>query len=196
MAAKPRCQVCGSADVTVDTPSEYPYAHCGLSHVILCGDGVTITRCDTCDNSVTVIWKEQQLLQFLGLMLVKSPPGMTGEELRYLRKLFGMTQAEMAEAVSVSRRETIADWEKKDRIFQQVYPEITLRLFLLGLFRKRVIDGEFCFLEPGQVRGYEGFADSFIKYISDLTRAKRTAGKLSVRHRPRQRAWQEDSACV
>ena len=77
------------------------YEHAGLSRVVLVGRGVEVVDCPACGLRVERVADEQQLLQVLGLALLIKDPGMTGEELRYLRTLYGMTQAELEQFVAL-----------------------------------------------------------------------------------------------
>jgi len=133
--------------------------------VVLQGPGVVrITHCEKCGNVTTQIRGEQQLLQVMGLGLLLRPPGMRGEELRFLRTLYGMTQAALATALGLPRRETVAEWEARDRIFANVREEIAARLPLLHLFRSRILESDHCVLLDSHVQAYEKFVESFVDY--------------------------------
>ncbi len=196
MVAMNRCPVCGSSDVAKEIPEAYRYTEAGLSGVTLIGRGVSVTRCRECRIVTTVVQDEQQLLQAIGLSLVLGPPGMTGEELRFLRSMYGMTQAELAAALGLPRRETVADWERKDRIFKRVVDEVFLRLILLSRFRDEVIDSDHCFLVEDQVRAYRDHARSFVERAEDLLHDNRQPAPLRIRHRPRKKIWFSDSVVV
>jgi transcriptional regulator with XRE-family HTH domain len=182
--------MCGSLAVTTEAPSEYRYENSGLPAVILVGNGVLVTHCSQCKNVTTTIRNEQQLIQVIGLMLLVSPPGMKGQELRFLRTLYGMTQAELATALNDPRRETISDWEaKRQRIFKEPSKEILLRLVLLHLFKERVIGGDHCFLEKLHRDMYSRFTRSFVARVPELLASERKPAELSVRHRPGEKIW-------
>lgn len=188
MPGKSKCPICGAAGALVERPREYRYDNCGLSNVLLVGNGVTVLDCGRCGNVTTLVASEQQLHQVLGLMLVCSPPGMKGEELRYLRTLFGMTQAELAAELRLSRRPTVAEWERQGRIFKRPVDEIPTRVMLLGLFKSRIIDSDRCFLVERHRKQYEKFASSFAPNISRILDEQRRA-QFSVRHQPRIGFW-------
>ncbi len=189
MTSEKRCPVCRSTAVRVELPSEYAYDHCGLSHVILTGKGVKITHCANCGHETTLVEDEQQLLQVLGLGLLLGPPGMRGEELRYLRTLYGMTQLDLARALGQSRRETVADWEARDRIFRRPSEETTLRMALINLFRDSVIASEYCFLADEHRRLYSSLVTTFVDRIQEMLAAQPNVGSFRVRRRPRKRLW-------
>ena len=199
MATKKRCPICGAGQVRVESPSRYSYEHSGLSDVILMGQGIVkITHCDNCENITTVVRDEQQLLQVLGLGLLLRPPGMSGEELRYLRTLFNLTQAGFAKALDLPRRETVAEWEAKDRVFALARDEITPRLMLLHLFRTQVIESDHCFLLPPHVEIYEDFVKSFVDNVWKMLKGhkKRSAKGFNVRLQPRKKQWSSELVSV
>ncbi len=113
MAPTRRCPNCGSTRVNLEQPSRYEFDWSGLSGVVLAGDGVVLLDCEECRESTTTIRNLPQLLQVIGLALVLGGPGLTGQELAYLRSLFEISQGELARATGRGRRETIADWEAR-----------------------------------------------------------------------------------
>ncbi|RKZ11825.1 hypothetical protein DRQ53_08560 [bacterium] len=195
MPAKKRCPICGSEDVSTESPSEYLYEHSGLSNVVLVGPGIVrITHCENCGQEMTVVRDEQQLLQAIGLGLLQQEPGMRGEELRFLRSLFEMTQAELADAMGLPRRETVAEWEAKSRIFARPRDEITPRLILLNLFRTQVIESAYCALRTPQIELYESLVESFVEHAGAMLHkpTKRPARSgFNVRLKQR-RTWSPD----
>ena len=196
MPRKNRCPVCGSTAVTVEHPTDYIYDHIGLSNVFLKGNGVTLTQCTDCQEGTSSVSEEQQLLQVLGLILILAPPGMQGEELRYLRTLFGLTQSDFAKALGVPRRATIAEWEAKDRIFATPFTEIAPRLVLLNLFKTHVLESEFCFLADTHRQAYDVFTESYIDRIQEVLGQVRGDLPLNIHHRPRRREWAGDLVAV
>lgn len=192
MATKKRCPACGSTNVEVETPNEYRYKHSGISGLKLFGNGVTITHCGECDDIITQIHDEQQLLQAIGLFLLLTPPGMKGEHLRYLRTLYGMTQAEMAQVMKGPRRETIADWESKGRIFTDPRDEVFPRLILINLFKEKVVDSEYCFLSSEHLTVYRDYVCSFVGIIASTMHHSQKSKPLKLKHHPGKNAWSSD----
>lgn len=192
-----RCPVCGSMSVSVETPSEYRYSDCGLSDVVLYGSGgVVVTKCADCHNTTTMVRQEQQLLQSLGLVLLGRAPGMTGEEMRYLRTLFEMTQDEFARALKV-RRATVSDWERSKRVTNDVGTEIVHRLVLLTLFNERVIESDHCFLQKPHLRRFGELMESFVQTGMKMLDQKRPRRRRTqVRHHPRKKSWEADLVLV
>jgi transcriptional regulator with XRE-family HTH domain len=119
---------------------------------------------------------------------------MAGEELRYRRNLYEMTQAELAEALGVPRRETVAEWEGKKRIFASARDEITPRLILVHLFKDRVIDSEHCALLQPHIEMYDRFAETFVEYAAGvLAGHERRSPRSGINVRLKQRKrWSPD----
>lgn len=191
--AKQHCPLCGSSNVTTETPSEYQYKESGLSYLWIRGKGgVTIVSCLDCNNTTTLVQREQQLLQVIGLGLLERPPGMTGEELRYLRTLFNMTQSEFAKATRQRRHATISDWERSKRVTQRIEFEIFLRLILLDLFREHVIESDRCFLEKPHLKRYRKLVDSFVEHGMKMLGPKSKRRRVQIRHRPKKKEWEPE----
>jgi transcriptional regulator with XRE-family HTH domain len=200
MASRKLCPVCSSQNIRVEYPPEYNYEDAGLSGVVLRGRGVQITRCGDCGNETSLVRDEQQLLQVLGLSLLVGPPGLTGEGLRYLRTLFGISQAALAKELCIPRRETIAEWEAKSRIFSRPHEEIGLRIFLLELYRKNVVGSEYCFLVPEQVAAFDKFVMEFVTNVTRVLQERTTSRNvnvhLSVKRLNREARWRLEPAAA
>jgi transcriptional regulator with XRE-family HTH domain len=121
---------------------------------------------------------------------------MKGEELRYLRTLYGMTQTALMRALNLPRRATVAEWEARDRIFKRSGEESHLRLILLSLFKTQVIDSDHCFLTDAGQQDYDRFAQSFVDRIQKMLGEQRRSGGLSIRRRPRRKEWSADLVAV
>jgi transcriptional regulator with XRE-family HTH domain len=171
-------------------PREYPYAQqSGIPNLVLVGNGVAISRCRSCRETTTSITKEQELLQLIGLVLVTSPPGMTGEHLRFLRGLFNMTQGQVIEAMGKNRRETVAELEKKEgRLYRSPDRELALRLALLGLFKSRVIDSDHYFLTEKETGRFQEFCTNIALHVSEIL-AEKPQPRLVVRHDSGMASW-------
>ncbi len=184
------CPICRSKEVNFEQPTEYRYDNCGLSRIILLGQGVVVARCASCGNTSTRIRNEPQLLQYLGMILLMNPPGMKGEELRYMRTLLGMTQAELAKVLRTPRRETVAEWEKKGRIWDRPLDEVGPRAGLLALYETRIVQSDSCFLADRHKSILERYTCSFVRVIFERMGTKRSNDAVSITHRPRKREWE------
>lgn len=195
MAVRKRCPVCGSADVRVESPSRYEYGYCGLSGVVLEGDAVALTECDKCGESTSTIHNEVQLLQVIGLTVVLAGPGLTGEELAYLRSLFEFSQEDLSRAIGRSRRETIADWEAHgtERIFRAPFDELNLRVVLMALFRSKVIESKWCCLSAQHLEQFSKATATIIARVDELLTASPGHGPLNVRRTASTGEWKPRS---
>ena len=191
VALKTRCPACGSTNVRVENPRDYHYNHCGLTGVHLLGMGVVITDCAACKEKTTTILQEAQLLQVLGMAIVTGNPGLTGEQLRYLRKLFEMTQGELADSLGKGRRETVAEWEAmgRKRLFKTPYEEIGLRAVLMSLFAARVLESEFNCLSPQHKAEYANCASKFVERVSTLLAERGTNKSIEIRRQSGRGDW-------
>ncbi len=185
MPPKNKCPVCGSTNVRFEYPADYHYGHCGLTDIHLVGGGVVLTACAACHESTTMIVREAQLLQVIGLTLVLGAPGLTGEQLRYLRQILEMTQDELARAIGKGRRETIAEWEARGLapLFRTPYEELGLRAILMSLFESRVIESEYCCLTPKHLAEFQSAAAGFVAQAGKIADERTTAGAMQFKRR-------------
>jgi DNA-binding XRE family transcriptional regulator len=184
----------------VEYPDEFAYEHVGLEGLVLRGQGVEVASCDECGNETTLVHDEQQLLQVLGVIVLLGPLGLKGEELRYLRSVFGISQATLASEIGLARRETVAEWEARSRIFGHLHEEIGLRVLLMGLFRRCVIETEYCFLAPDQVEAFTkfaaGFAENSRQLLDGSPSGRPGTARFSVKRLRRAGRWSLDLAAA
>lgn len=185
MHPRNRCPACGSKRARFEYPADYHYFHCGLTGVHLFGQGVVLTDCPDCHESTTTILGEMQLLQAIGLALVLGDPGLTGEQLRYVRKILEMTQDELASAIGKGRRETVAEWEAREQapVFRTPYEELGLRAILMALFEARVIASEYCCLSTKHVAEFRRGAEGFVARAGRIAEERTEARALRIRRR-------------
>jgi transcriptional regulator with XRE-family HTH domain len=127
----------------------------------------------------------------IGLAILLDPEDLRGEDLRYLRTLFGMTQKELAEKlVSGGRRETVAEWEKKKKAFDNKFDELARRIVLLHLFRSEVLNSSDCFLDENHRERIQKYSSRLVDDILDLMKPIPKAKKaVFLRHRPKLKEW-------
>jgi transcriptional regulator with XRE-family HTH domain len=190
--------VCGAAGVRVETPKDYLYSQCGLHGVHLLGRGVVITDCDSCRNKTTTVLQEAQLLQVLGMSIVLGAPGITGEQVRYLRKLFEMTQDEFARALGKTRRETVAEWESLEtkRLFKTPYEELSLRVILMSLYGARVLESEYCCLSMQHRAAFANASSRFIERAPSLVSTRERSAPMEIRRPSRSMDWSPTHCAV
>lgn len=196
MAIKKKCPACGSTKVRTEKPEEFHHDRLGLPGVVLLGNGVTLCHCENCGNTTTVVAQEQQLIQVVGLSILTDGPGITGDQVRFLRTLFELTQQEFANAIG-KRRATIAEWEAKGRecVFRKPFDEIGLRMFLMHEFTEKVIESDHCHLSSSQVKFYSDFVGSFLPDLQKLLDEHRKPKEIAVKRPRRSRSWQT-SVCL
>jgi len=196
MAASKKCPVCDSASVRVEKPVEYECDRIGLSGVLLTGNGVTVYHCGICGHTTTEIVQEQQLLQVIGLSLLTRGPGLTGDQVRYLRNLVGSTQQAFAEAIG-KRRATIAEREAKGchYVFPKPFDGIGLRVFLMHEFTEHVIESESCLLSARQGKAFIEYAARLVNDREKLLCRRGQAVGITVNRSGRSRSWQAE-VCV
>jgi transcriptional regulator with XRE-family HTH domain len=87
---------------------EYRYTECGLDNVVLVG----LEECtdDLGENCVTIP-RINKLHEAIAMSVLTRRGGMTGAELKFLRTLMGMTQAELGKIVDRDAQ-TIGRWER------------------------------------------------------------------------------------
>lgn len=89
---------------------EYRYKASGLDNVILVG----LPECRDDDGESCITIPHINLLhKAIATSIVRRRGGMSGQELRFLRTLMGMTQAELAQKVSRDAQ-TIGRWEREE----------------------------------------------------------------------------------
>ena len=196
MAPTRRCPNCGSTRINREQPSRYEFDWSGLSGVVLAGDGVVVLDCAECRETTTTIRNLPQLLQVIGLALVLGGPGLTGQELAYLRSLFEISQGELARATGRGRRETIADWEARGvaPIFRTAFEELSLRVVLLSLFRSHVAGSKWCCLSARQLAQFEEATASFVVRVEDILATPAGHGPLELRRTSSTGEWRPSTS--
>jgi DNA-binding transcriptional regulator YiaG len=110
----------------VSRKENYHYKECGLPSVFL--EDITVHRCE-CGAVAPEILGISFLHRHIGLDLIQKETLLSGEEIRYLRKLSGLNQGHLARVMDVAP-ETISRWENgKQRIGTQSDRQIRLIFF-------------------------------------------------------------------
>ncbi len=160
------CPLCRESASVIEE-MDYHYTESGLPNVYL-SNGILDIECENCDETYVSVPREGELLQTIGLTLLKSLKPMTGPELKFLRREIRLKQKDLASRVSSGGRQpTISEWESEEgRIFKRdrIAEEFYLRLMLMDQFSKSVErneDDRFISLQQ-----YEEFRE-FMKQISN-----------------------------
>ena len=177
------CPGCGNQETSSKEIKRYHYVESGLENVFLLG-GVHSIRCDACGGDFLLVQDEQQLLQVIAIVLLASPIPLSGATQTYLRKTCGLTQAQLAKLLGLSRRETIAEREAS-KAPMPLDAEFRFRAIVLTAFWEYLRAGHNSFLAPdhfvwlGQVR------ETFLKLAH---RDSRRAAKVQIQ-RTDERGW-------
>jgi len=111
------------------TKNMYHYTECGLDYVYLTS-GFKVHK--TTYGDAVEVENASKLDRVIALMVVHRQGRLTGQEVRFLRGLMDMTQAELGEYLGKDAQ-SIARWEKgkneiptaEDRALRQIYLEVT-----------------------------------------------------------------------
>lgn len=94
--------------MTVEPRAVRRYALGGLPHVEL--HGVAVARCAICGAEEMAIPRVVQLHRVLASHFIRQTRGLASAEVRFLRKHIGLSAADFAKCMGVSR-ETVSRWE-------------------------------------------------------------------------------------
>lgn len=103
-----RCPECGERAELSTGP--YRYNESGLPNVILFG--IRLVRCPKCGYEEVGIPRMAELHRLLASVLVKKRAGLTGPEVRFLRKSLGWSGMDFAAHMGVTA-ETVSRWENR-----------------------------------------------------------------------------------
>ena len=188
MRMKATCPRCGSKSAQAEPVTEYRYNESGLPNVVLRG-GVTRLSCPKCKGKYVSIHSEDQLLQVLAMALITSRPGcLTGPELRYVRQICELTQANLAKLVGFDRYQTILEWEADLNPQREPGREILLRLVLLQAFQGMLAKEGNNHLNPVHLKLLRQFEEAFTAIFMNLLR--RTPPRRLSLEKPVDQPWQ------
>lgn len=91
----------------------YPYAACGLKNVVL--TGVVVYRCSLCGAESVDIPNMDGLHHTIALSVLCKPRLLSGDEIRFLRKVAGFTATGLAKSLSVTKH-AVSRWENGARV--------------------------------------------------------------------------------
>jgi putative zinc finger/helix-turn-helix YgiT family protein len=104
-----KCLDCGTA---METRREnYRYTESGLKGVTL--KDIEVSRCPNCGYSEVSIPHVEGLHRAIARLLIEKPTRSTGEEVRFLRKILGLSGVDLARSMGVAP-ETVSRWENDD----------------------------------------------------------------------------------
>ena len=131
-----RCLDCGGP--MLGSPQSYNYTECGLSSVEILN--VIVYHCDACGTDIPEMPAIEQLHLIIAIQLLTKDSLLSGEEIRFLRKMAGLTQAELASILKITPTRP-SKWEKD---YELIGPanDLVLRSFFLFGIQQRFWTGE------------------------------------------------------
>lgn len=123
-----KCDECGGR-VTTERNAVRRYEIGGLPHIEL--HGVEVSRCEACGKEDIAIPRIEQLHRVIAATMVKQRRMLAPVEIRFLRKHIGLSGADFAQRMGVSR-ETVSRWETGANAMGAVADRL-LRLLVLTL---------------------------------------------------------------
>ncbi len=110
----------------------YRYLESGLKNVIL--KGILVFRCKECGTEVPEIVAASALHSLIGMRILFKESRLTGDEVRFLRKLVGYSATELAELAGTSKS-VVSRWENRTTLGSQAD-----RLIRMICFNKMIQD--------------------------------------------------------
>jgi YgiT-type zinc finger domain-containing protein len=101
-----RCSKCGAE--AVQLTGNHLFSESGLSNLVL--KNIKIIKCEQCGNSDPVISRLKDTIREVARAIVNKPFGLTGEEIRFLRKYLEMSQETFAGHLH-SDKAVLSRWE-------------------------------------------------------------------------------------
>ena len=185
------CPGCGRATAKSELLSTYDYRQSGLDGVILHG-GVTKLTCPCDPEPYFGVEKEVQLLQVIALGLLMKPAPLTGPEQRFLRAECRLTQAELARLLKGTRRETIAERERRSAKPLSPAEDFWFRVVIVQEFHELLLQPGQSHLTAQQFRQLVGFRESLSTFARAIeAKAKKKPMQLSL---SKGRPWTIDHA--
>lgn len=85
----------------------YDYSSCGLPVTLI---GVRVARCGSCGEHEVVLPRIEELHRLIARTVIRKRHGLSGPEVRFLRKWLGWSGKDFAEVMGVTP-ETVSRWE-------------------------------------------------------------------------------------
>ena len=91
----------------------YTYSECGLKNIVL--SGVVVYRCKRCGAEQVEIPNMDGLHRTIALAVLCKPHLLSGDEIRFLRKVAGFTATGLAKSMAVTKN-AVSRWENGGKI--------------------------------------------------------------------------------
>jgi putative zinc finger/helix-turn-helix YgiT family protein len=129
---QPECFRCGSKKTKV-MYEDYQYIESGLDNVIL--KDIPIVICKNCKSKMPIIPMIESLHKTIGFALIKKTRNLSGKEIRFLRKLMGLTSLQLAIKLEVSEV-TLSRWENDKESIGKPNDKLLRLLFISSTLSK------------------------------------------------------------
>jgi transcriptional regulator with XRE-family HTH domain len=93
--------VCGCGEPATSVLGDYLFVESGLDNVML--RQVEVLKCEKCGSITPVLSKINQLMHVIAAALVLKPSGLTGREIRFLRKHIGLTGEQFGRKLGLTK---------------------------------------------------------------------------------------------
>ena len=103
------CNACGTGRLETSVLTEHTEDLGGIT--VTLRNAVLLHHCQLCNEEMTEIPDARELYKAVALKRVMLPVQLTGSDIRFMRAVFDMTQAQFAEAVGMDNAQTISRWE-------------------------------------------------------------------------------------
>lgn len=120
-----KCPHCGGSTRSRIVEA-YPYTESGLDRVTI--RNLEERCCSTCNEQAIVVPKVTGLHRAIGVALATKPTLLTGKEIGFIRRLLGLSEAELALRIYASpqdvecwEREDIPSWAATDRLIRALF---------------------------------------------------------------------------
>jgi putative zinc finger/helix-turn-helix YgiT family protein len=115
----------------------YKYKECGLQNVVL--KDITVYECESCGAEQPEIPAMASLHRNIMLAVLKKESLLTGEEIRFLRKMAALTASEMSRLMGVTPTQ-VSKWENNARKISAPSDRVLRLICYSGFLEKMVKD--------------------------------------------------------
>jgi len=121
-----RCPDCKKGNWVLQT-GKYPYKESGLSNIYL--KNIEWRKCSKCKATETIIPRVSQLHRCIAWRVITKPSLLSGDEIKFVRKMLRCTQKNFANALGISHV-TVSRWEHGRK--QSKESDLLVRLLYLS----------------------------------------------------------------
>jgi len=129
------CNKCRTARLNTSVLPEHTEDLGGIT--VTLRNAVLLHRCPECGEEMTEIPNSRMLYAAVALKRVMVPFRLTAGDIRFLRAVFDMTQAQFADAIGLENAQTISRWENGARPIGE-HADRFIRYVIYALLHKAV----------------------------------------------------------